>query len=186
MTKNEYIANITALNRTLATLEAATGDLVPRTAGAANCVEVEVGFSLARRVKLMIQYGDLYIQGFRNKDGELFLFAGSKYNGSGAVASQFNGKTDYGSLGWSRHSGKTVTLDDLDNALTTFYNAKAGTTTFANVQNAMLCCALGFAEALRFQDVSMAVMNGTEIASADVDWSARTKANDYKVRVKHR
>lgn len=182
MKLNTYISNLTSLMRSLTQNENVdgTGDLIARPAHPQRYQEIEINFGFGK-VTLLFELGNLYLQGFRNKSNQLFLFQGVGYAINPAV--RFNKSTDYGQLGLDRNSDICLGLDELSQALNTLSNMKINDT-FDKVKKPMWQCAVGLSEALRFQDVAMAVMHNTKMPS--LDWSQRTKENDYKVRVKHR
>lgn len=181
MDKKTYLANMRALMYYLTENSGGNGDgdLVAKTDANRKYQEIPITFS-SGKVSLLFEFGNLYLQGFRNKNTEMFIFKGVGYDN---FAKKYPYTTDYGDLGLDRNSTIHVGLRDLDEALNTLHNAtdKTGPDT---IKKPMWRCAIGLSEALRFQDVAMAVMSGTAIPS--LDWAGRTKQGDYRVRVKHR
>lgn len=181
MDKKTYLTNMRSLMFYLTVNSGAdgNGDLVARTDPARKYQEIPISFS-GGTMKLLFELGNLYLQGFRNRDGAMFIFKDVTYDN---FARKFAYATDYGDLGLDRNMAISLDLNDLNMALDTLHNVKA-TTAPNTIKKPMWQSAIGLSEALRFQDVAMAVMAGTEIPS--LDWAGRTKLNDYKVRVKHR
>jgi hypothetical protein len=180
MKLHTYTSNITGLLRSLTENENGNGDLIATPPGVRTYQEIEIHFDYGK-VTLLFELGNLYLQGFRNKGNELFIFEGVNY----AVnpAKKFTQSTDYGQLGLDRNSDIYLSLTELSNALNTLLNIRKADN-FEKVKKPMWQCAVGLSEALRFQDAAMAVMHNTKMPS--LDWSSRTKANDFRVRVKHR
>lgn len=178
MDKKTYIQNLNALMHYL-TEKGESGDLVASSGKTKAFEEIPIYYA-SGQITLLFERGSLYLQGFRNKDKQLFTFKGVKY----AInpAKKFNIGTDYGDLGLDRKSPIYLSLNELSNAMLTLDNTKTNDKE-DKVKKPMWQCAVGLSEALRFQDVAMAVMQGSEIPS--LDWSARTKQNDFRVRVKH-
>lgn len=179
MDKKLYMANLVALMRSLTETEQASGDVIAIRSPSAKYKEITLRCSTGN-LTLLFEYGTLYIQGFRNSAGSMFLYKNVTYD---VVATKFAYTSDYGDLGLNRQLAFTLTLSELDDAM----DALRSYTTAQHqdtLKRPTWQCAVGLAEALRFQDVAMAVMNGGQIT--DLDWSKRTKGGDYKVRVKHR
>lgn len=175
-----YLANLRGLMLSLTENEAASGDLVARRDPRRPYQEVPVRCTDGE-ILLLFELGNLYLQGFRNRGKELFVFKGVTYDVM--PTKKYNLGTDYGDLELDRTVDFTLTLAELDVALGTLF-ATTTATALNSLKRPMWQCAVGLAEALRFQDVAMAVMHGTKVPS--LDWSRRTKDGDYKVRVKHR
>jgi len=116
-------------------------------------------------LQLVFQLNDLYIQGWRNSSGQLFLHRTSGY----AIApdKRFTYTNDYGELGYDRNSAITVTLDTVNGALAAAYNAKL-TAEQDTFKRPFYLLAIAFAEALRFSDVMYNIIHGLPID--DVDW----------------
>ncbi|WP_366657861.1 ribosome-inactivating family protein [Fodinicurvata sp. EGI_FJ10296] len=135
----------------------------------------------AGTVSILFELGNLYVQGFRNKSKKIFIFKDVKYDCSPEMKYTFG--TDYGALGVDRNSPIYLSMNDLDFALGDLFNATSDTKQ-STIKRAIGRCAIGLSEALRFQDVAMAIMHNREISS--LDWARRTADGDYKVRVQHR
>jgi Ribosome inactivating protein len=124
---------------------------------------------------LLFCLDNLYLEGFQNKNG-VFLHKTSKY--SITPTKKFSFGNEYGELGYGRTAAITITLDNLNGALGTFQYANTGTNE-DQVKRAFLYCAIGFSEAIRFDDVIMAILKGDPIS--DLDWDKHKDAS--KVRV---
>ncbi|MES3035340.1 MAG: ribosome-inactivating family protein [Gemmatimonadota bacterium] len=174
-----YTANLRAMMLYLTTNGGPGGALVPLRDGNRTYQEIPISYS-GGSITLLFKLGDLYLEGFRNTGGGWFLFKG----GTHAVnaVKRYTIGTDYGDLGLDRNGNFTLTLAQLDQALTTLHNATPAKAQ-DSIRTPMWQCAVGLSEALRFQDVALAVIKGTNIPS--LDWSARTKAKDFRVRVLH-
>jgi len=127
-------------------------------------------------VQLLYKLENLYIEGFRNGAGHIFLHRDSGY--SIVFNTRFGFGNEYKELGYDRVSAITVTLDNVNGALATVYNATAATKA-ETIKRAYLILAIAFAEAVRFDDVLKHIIAGTPID--DLDW---TKHKDKsKIRV---
>lgn len=175
-----YLANLNGLMWSLTENEVATGELVARRDARRKYQEVPIRYSNGE-ILLLFELGTLYVQGFRNAGKELFVFKDVTYDVM--PAKKYTLGTDYKDFGLDRQIAFTLTLAELDDALGTLRSTNTETA-LNSLKRPMWQCAVGLAEALRFQDVAMAVMHGTTVPS--LDWSRRTKDGDYKVRVKHR
>lgn len=181
MKKHTYLSTMLALMRELTETEASSNEIVAKQATSLKKYhEVEINFDYGR-IKLIFELGNLYLQGFRNKNGDLFIFKDVDYLKISATI--INITTDYDDLGLDRAGSIRLGLEELSNALNTLLHTLK-TDKFDKVKKPMWQCAVGLSEALRFHDVSMAVMNNQEMPS--LDWSRRTKSADFRVRVKHR
>ena len=174
-----YTGNLRTLMHYLTTNAGAGGDLVPLRDGNRKYQEIPIAYS-GGTITLLFKLGDLYLEGFRNTGNNWFLFKDGTHACN--AVKRYTIGTDYGDLGLDRNGNFTLTLAQLDQALTTLHNATPDKAQ-NSIRTPMWQCAVGLAEALRFQDVAMAVIKGTNMPS--LDWSARTKQGDFRVRVKH-
>lgn len=179
MTKQEYIAIIRALGQALCVPGTGGGKPRPRQPPP-QYREVTLTYWTASTITLIFELPNLYLQGFRNANGDVFLFKDVTYTVT--AVKKFSFTTDYGPLGLDRNSEIHVSLEDLANAFQTMVNFTADKPENA-VKRPTWQCAVGLSEALRFTDVAQAVVDGT--AMPDLDWSGRTTRNDPKVRVLH-
>lgn len=180
MELKDYLYNLRTLMLSLTVNEGDGGPLVPRTDPARAYIEIPIR-STDGDVVILFELGNLYVQGFRNKAKKIFIFKDVGYDCVPEVQYRFG--TDYGALGVDRNSALYLSLNDLNFALLTLMNANRDTNQ-DTIKQAIGRCAIGLSEALRFQDVAMAVMHNTQIPN--LDWARRTAEGDYKVRVQHR
>lgn len=110
------------------------------------------------------------------RGGQMFLHKFSTYHVAPAKRLDFG--NDYKQLGYDRNASITVTLDKVNGALAAMYNATL-TTKQDVLKSAFLYAAISFAEAMRFDDVVISIIKGTEIT--DLDWTKHK--GQGKVRV---
>jgi hypothetical protein len=159
-----YRQNITAAR--LALSDAGTGPQpAPRTTRASGFTTFTVTDDTSP-LTLIYTANNLYIEGFQKGAGPVFLHKNSGY--SITPGTRFSFGNEYKELSYDRLGAITVTLDNVNGALGTAYNAKATTSADA-LKRAFLYLAIAFAEAVRFDDVLDHIIAGTEID--DLDWT---------------
>lgn len=169
-----YRQNITAAR--IALSDAGTGQPPgPRTTRASGFTTFTVTDTTSP-LTLIYTANNLYIEGFRNSGGVVFLHKHSGY--SITPGTRFGFGNEYKELGYDRLGAITVTLDNVNGALAAAYNAKA-TTSVDALKRAFLYLAISFAEAVRFEDVLDHIIDGTEID--DLDWAKHK--DQTKIRV---
>lgn len=125
---------------------------------------------------LIYRLSDLYIDGFIPANGEPYLFKTSEY--ANAPRNRLAFDADYRSLGLSRTTAFRMNLDAVNGALISVYNVR--TVQEANgFKECYWKLAVAFAEAVRFDDVLLNILQDKPID--DLDWSKHKRQD--KVRV---
>lgn len=127
-------------------------------------------------VTLYYHLQDLYIEGWGTSRGEIFMTSNAGHPTAPDVRLPYTNQ--YGALGLDRNTSFTITVGKVNNALKALYNATIATAPNDLKEPLSIAC-VAFAEAVRFDDVLVAIVNGTPID--DLDWDKHKRPD--KVRV---
>lgn len=172
MTKQEYAAMLRALRNGIAGQMVGQQKQLPQ---GDNNVDFHTLVFPANdeRQGLQIAYRrrDCYILGYRTTAGAVYATSGNTAIAQGSIDLGF--KDDYPNIGWKDKDKTNIvkTIEDLDGALWRASDGKIGALDYGTI-------AITLAEALRFQDVMMAVVKGTEISGRMVKWDAQVQAGN--------
>ncbi|WP_372393705.1 ribosome-inactivating family protein (plasmid) [Azospirillum sp. HJ39] len=125
---------------------------------------------------LFYKLDDLYIEGFRARNGKLFLAK----NAHCSVVADYRLPygNEYGELGLDRSSPFKLSLANVNGAITDLYYRIDGKNP-NDIKKSFWTICVAFAEAVRFDDVILSILHNKDID--DLDWTHHKKAD--KVRV---
>nr|WP_247893459.1 ribosome-inactivating family protein [Azospirillum endophyticum] len=174
MDKVSYPLNVSLIRRDLTIAPAAGGIPGPR--------QTRTGFGqftlkfTASPLTLFYKLDDLYIEGFRARNGKLFLTK----NAQCSITSDFKLPygNEYGELGLDRSTAFDLSLANVNGAVNALYHRTDGKNPDDLKRSLWIVC-VAFAEAVRFDDVLLAIVHDKSID--DLDWTQHKKAD--KVRV---
>ncbi|TQV83611.1 ribosome-inactivating family protein [Denitrobaculum tricleocarpae] len=182
MTKHEYRAIMVGIGQAMTVVKEGVGRVPIGHDGIRAWSTVTVAF-WGERIELLIDAKNLYLQGFKNKANDWFIFKDIGAQGIVNPTGTIGYGTDYGALGLDRNGQIRLTRTDLGNALNTLYNYDKGKEQ-DTLKTPMWQCAVGLIEALRFRDVLHAVASEQAFDGSLLDWDRRTKDGDANVQVK--
>lgn len=129
-------------------------------------------------LELIYQNHDLYVEGWRNRDGEVFVHSRSGFDMQ--ATKRFRCTNEHGDLGLDRTTAIYISLDNINGALAECYNAKTSAKD-DGFKRSFAILAAAFSEAVRFGDVMYQIIKGLPIT--DLDW-AKHKNRDAVMVVK--
>lgn len=130
----------------------------------------------ASPLTLFYKLDDLYIEGFRAKNGKIFLTKNAKCSITADYRLPYG--NEYGELGLDRNTAFDLSLANVNGAVDTLYYRTDARSPDELKRPLWIVC-VAFAEAVRFDDVLLAIVHDKPID--DLDWTQHKKAD--KVRV---
>ena len=129
-------------------------------------------------VQLYYRLSDLFIIGFRvGSVGYHFRGEEGFMIASGTVG-QLSYNASYLQMGWNRQAPVVVTLDSLNSEL---FNLRKVTANKQPSGETMMRIVISFAEAIRFDDVILNILQGKPIAPESLDWNQRGTGERVRV-----